>query len=78
MARQELLTRTSPAPPQLWAVVDEAALRRPIGGPEVMRGQFDALLNATKLPNVQLQVVRTGTDGLSGLARGACKYSSAS
>ena len=30
MARQELLTRADP--PQLWAVVDEAALRRPIGG----------------------------------------------
>jgi hypothetical protein len=57
MARQELLTRTNPAPPQVWAVVDEAALRRPIGGTDVMRGQLEALLNATKLSNVQLQVV---------------------
>ena len=31
MTRQQLLTR-APSPPQLWAVVDEAALRRPIGG----------------------------------------------
>ncbi len=55
MARQDLLTR--PHPPQLWAVVDEAVLRRPIGGRDVMRGQLDALMQATKLPNVQLQVV---------------------
>src|SRR5215211_1189844 len=38
MARQTLLTREHP--PRLWAVVDEAALRRPVGGPEVMRGQL--------------------------------------
>ncbi|RQW86226.1 transcriptional regulator [Micromonospora globispora] len=55
MARQELLRR--PHPPQLWAVVDEAALRRPIGGPEVMRGQLSALIEATKSPHIRLQVV---------------------
>ncbi len=38
MARQEVLTR--PAPPRLWAVIDEAALRRPIGGAAVMRAQL--------------------------------------
>ncbi|RZU75088.1 helix-turn-helix protein [Micromonospora kangleipakensis] len=53
--RQELLRRTRP--PQLWAVVDEAALRRPIGGPEVMRGQLDALIEATASPHVRLQIV---------------------
>jgi hypothetical protein len=53
--RQQLLTR--PNPPQLWAIVDEAALRRPMGGRAVMRGQLDALIDATKLPNVRLQVV---------------------
>src|SRR5215216_2180503 len=55
MARQTLLTREHP--PRLWAVVDEAALRRPVGGPEVMRGQLERLLEATKLPNVTLQVL---------------------
>jgi hypothetical protein len=55
MARQQLLTR--PDPPQLWAVVDEAALRRPIGGHEVMRAQLEALIEATKLPNIRLQVI---------------------
>jgi hypothetical protein len=55
MARQELLSR--PDAPQLWAVVDEAVLRRPIGGAKVMREQVEALIEATKLPNVRLQVI---------------------
>jgi transcriptional regulator with XRE-family HTH domain len=55
MARQTLLTGEQP--PRLWAVVDEAALRRPVGGKEVMRGQLERLVEATKLPNVILQVL---------------------
>lgn len=55
LERQRLLTR--PDPPQVWAVVDEAALRRPIGGRAVMRGQLEHLLEVTKLPAVSLQVM---------------------
>jgi transcriptional regulator with XRE-family HTH domain len=55
MARQTLLTGEHP--PRLWAVVDEAALRRPVGGREVMRGQVERLIEAAKLPNVTLQVL---------------------
>jgi DNA-binding XRE family transcriptional regulator len=55
MARQTLLTREHP--PRLWAVVDEAALRRPVGSPGVMKGQLERLLDATELPNVTLQVL---------------------
>jgi hypothetical protein len=55
MVRQDLLSRADP--PQLWAVVDEAALRRPIGGVAVMRDQLQALIEATALPNVRLQVI---------------------
>jgi hypothetical protein len=54
MARKRLLTR--PDAPHLWAVVDEAALRRPIGGAQVMRDQIEALIQASNLPNVRLQV----------------------
>ncbi|MEU0190365.1 helix-turn-helix transcriptional regulator [Streptomyces afghaniensis] len=54
MQRQELLTRKDA--PRLWVVMDETVLRRPVGGPEVMRAQIDRLLEATKLPNVTLQV----------------------
>jgi hypothetical protein len=66
MARQQLLAR--PDPPQVWAVIDEAALRRPIGGPGVMRAQLQALVEATKLPTVRLQVVpfRVGGHAAAG------------
>ena len=59
--RQQVLHRDSP--PQLWAVVDEAALRRPLGGAEVTRGQIEALIDATKLPHVRLQVVPFSVGG---------------
>ena len=55
LARQTLLTREQP--PRLWAVIDEAAMRRPVGGREVMRGQLERLIEAAKLPNVTLQVL---------------------
>jgi transcriptional regulator with XRE-family HTH domain len=55
ITRQKLLARGDA--PRLWAVVDEAALRRPIGGRDVMRGQIERLIEATKLPGVILQVL---------------------
>jgi transcriptional regulator with XRE-family HTH domain len=58
MARQTLLTREHL--PRLWAVIDEAALRRPVGTREVMRGQLERLIEATKLPNVTLQILPFG------------------
>ncbi|MBM0234225.1 helix-turn-helix domain-containing protein [Micromonospora sp. STR1_7] len=61
MQRQQLLRRDNP--PQLWAVVDEAALRRPIGGAEVMRGQLTSLIEATKSPHIRLQVIPFAAGG---------------
>jgi transcriptional regulator with XRE-family HTH domain len=55
LARQRLLTRDDG--PRLWAVVDEAALRRPVGGPGVLRTQLERLIDASELPNVTLQVL---------------------
>ena len=55
MTRQQVLTR--PDPPRAWLVVDEAALRRPAGGPQVMRTQLDRLIDATCQPNITLQVL---------------------
>ena len=55
MARQQVLTR--PDPPRLWAVVDEAALRRPIGGTGIMRAQLQALTEKIRLDNIILQVM---------------------
>jgi transcriptional regulator with XRE-family HTH domain len=53
--RQGLLTRAEA--PLLWVVMDETVLRRTIGGPQVMRDQLGALIDATQLPNVRLQVI---------------------
>ncbi len=66
MARQQLLTR--PDPPQLWAVLDEAALRRPIGGVDVMRAQIQALIDVSELDNVTVQVMpfRSGGHAAEG------------
>jgi transcriptional regulator with XRE-family HTH domain len=55
MERQRLLTE--PDPPKLWAVLDEAALRRAPNGRESMRGQLRYLLEVTGLPHVTLQIV---------------------
>ncbi|MEV7285858.1 helix-turn-helix transcriptional regulator [Streptomyces sp. NPDC093252] len=55
MQRQNLLTREDA--PRLWVVMDETALRRSVGGPEVMRAQIDRLLEATELSNLTLQVI---------------------
>jgi transcriptional regulator with XRE-family HTH domain len=59
--RQQLLSR--PHPPRLWAVVDEAALRRPIGGTRVMREQILALIDVMKLRNIKLQVIPLDAGG---------------
>ncbi|MCT2588491.1 helix-turn-helix domain-containing protein [Streptomyces sp. N2-109] len=53
MERQRLLTR--PGAPKVWAVVDEAVLRRPFGGTAVMRAQLEHLLAILELPSVTLQ-----------------------
>ena len=55
MHRQKLIEDAEG--PRLWAIVDEAALRRPVGGPTVMRAQIQRLIEAADMPNVILQVM---------------------
>ncbi|WP_432193453.1 helix-turn-helix domain-containing protein [Streptomyces sp. bgisy027] len=55
LARQDVL-RADP-PLKLSAVLDEAVLRREIGGPEVMARQLSRLMEAAQLPQVRLQVL---------------------
>ena len=55
MKRQELLDRDEP--PRIWCVIDEAALRRQVGGREVMREQLGHLLALTERPHVTIQVL---------------------
>jgi Domain of unknown function (DUF5753)/Helix-turn-helix domain len=61
LKRQELLTAAKP--PRVWSVMDEAALRRPVGGVPVMRGQLRWLAEVAQLPNVTLQVVPFAVGG---------------
>jgi transcriptional regulator with XRE-family HTH domain len=58
MARQPAITRDDP--PKVWAVLDEAALRRQVGGPGLMRLQLEHLLAQAALPNVAVQVIPFG------------------
>ncbi|MBB2910862.1 transcriptional regulator with XRE-family HTH domain [Streptosporangium becharense] len=55
MGRRHLLRR--PEPVSLWVVVDEAALRRRVGGTEVMRAQLRHLIEAAELGHVTVQVL---------------------
>ncbi|GGZ86914.1 helix-turn-helix domain-containing protein [Streptomyces echinoruber] len=55
LARQDVL-RADP-PLRLSAVLDEAVLRREVGGPEVMARQLERLVEAARLPHVRLQVL---------------------
>ena len=64
LKRQDLLSR--PNPPRIWSVMDEAVLRRPVGGPAVMRAQFQHLIEVAELPHVTLQVVPFANGGHAG------------
>jgi transcriptional regulator with XRE-family HTH domain len=55
MGRQKLLDRSSP--PRLWVIVDEAALRRPMGGRDVLAAQIERLMDLINEPNITLQVM---------------------
>jgi transcriptional regulator with XRE-family HTH domain len=57
MARQEILTRSDP--PEVWAILDESVLNRPVGGPEVMSAQLQHLIEVSSRPNtpITLQVL---------------------
>jgi transcriptional regulator with XRE-family HTH domain len=55
MARQQVLTRDDR--PRLWSVVDEAVIRRVVGGTEVMRGQLRHLVDCAEQGKTTIQVV---------------------
>src|SRR5690242_890686 len=66
MDRQKMLHQ--PDAPHLWAVIDEAALTRPIGPPRVMRSQLAHLLEVSEAPNIDVQVLpfRSGAHAAAG------------
>ena len=55
LARQTILTRDDP--PTAWFLLDEAALRRCVGSPEIMTAQLAHLGGVARLPSVTIQVV---------------------
>lgn len=55
MQRQAVLTRDHPL--QLWAICDEAALHRVVGGAQVMREQLQHLAEVAELPHITLQLI---------------------
>ena len=55
MERQQLLDRHDPL--ELWAVIDEAAIRRLVGGRKIMHAQIAHLTDVAAKPNVTIQVI---------------------
>ncbi|MBO2463452.1 helix-turn-helix domain-containing protein [Actinomadura violacea] len=66
LKRQELLTRENP--PYVWFTLDEAALRRKIAGPEIMRSQLAHLLDLDERPNISIDIVPQREGYYPGLA----------
>lgn len=59
MKRQELLQRDEP--PHIWCVIDEAAIRRVVGGRKIMQEQLQHLLAMSELPHITAQVLPFST-----------------
>ena len=55
IARQDLLTQENP--PKVEVILEECVLRRPVGGPRIMRRQLQRLLEITALPDLTLQIL---------------------
>ena len=55
LARKALLARD--VPPRLWVILDEAVVRRAVGGPEVMRAQLARLIEACAMPSIEIQML---------------------
>lgn len=64
LERQKVLV--SENAPVFHAVLDEAALRRPYGDRDAMRGQLEHLIEVSQRPNVQLQVMPFSFGGHAG------------
>jgi hypothetical protein len=65
MKRQELLQRSSA--PLLFFIVDEAVVRRIVGGHDVMRRQLQRMIDVSEMPNVTIEIVPFGAGLLPGL-----------
>ena len=69
LARQQILERDQP--PELWAILDEGVLHRPVGAPEVMRGQLTHLVEMARRSHVVIQVIPLSAGAHEGMRGGA-------
>ena len=65
MARQALLIQDDPI--DLWVVLDEAVVSRPVGGDEVMRDQLVRLAEMSELPNITVQILPFAVGAHAGM-----------
>ncbi|OKI57961.1 helix-turn-helix domain-containing protein [Micromonospora sp. CB01531] len=68
MERQQLLHRDQP--PHFVFMLDETAVRRPVGGPPVLDAQLGRLLEVAELPSVRLHVIPLAVGEHAGLGGG--------
>jgi transcriptional regulator with XRE-family HTH domain len=71
LERQELLDRAEP--PEMFFILDEAAVYRPVGGEGVMRHQRTRLLELAERPRVTIQIVPFSVGAHAGM-RGPFNY----
>ena len=69
LARQQILERHEP--PELWTILDEGVLRRPVGGSDVMHGQLTHLAAIARRPHIVIQVIPTAAGAHEGMRGGA-------
>src|ERR1022692_365913 len=65
MERQDVLRNDNPL--ELWVIVDEAALRRQVGGQDVMQAQLGHLVQAADLPHVTFQIIPLDVGAHAGM-----------
>ncbi|OLT13413.1 transcriptional regulator [Pseudonocardia sp. CNS-139] len=66
MERQAVFAKEKPV--QLWAIVDEAALRRQVGGAQVMRRQMTSVLAAAREPHLTFQMIPLSAGAHAGMS----------
>jgi transcriptional regulator with XRE-family HTH domain len=75
MTRQQILRPDDGVPidqnnePRLWAIIDESALNRLVGSPEIMRAQREHLVSMTYQPNIMIQIIPNGEGATCAFGR---------
>ena len=70
MRRRDLLARETPAPLRVQYFLNEAVLRRPVGGPLVMAQQLARIAQTSELPNVDIRLIPFSAGAHSGAGTG--------